>query len=99
MATRLPFRLLRPERRKEKNDEETTRPAAARLCAATLLASVAAPALADVSTAVRQSTHPVVGLQAPAEIILDQWGIPHIYAGSTRDAVFLQGYNAARDRL
>jgi penicillin G amidase len=72
---------------------------AARLCAATLLASVAAPALADVSTAVRQSTHPVAGLQAPAEIILDQWGIPHIYAGSTRDAIFLQGYNAARDRL
>ena len=39
------------------------------------------------------------GLQGPAEIIVDQWGIPHIYAGTTRDAIFLQGYNAARDRI
>ena len=56
-------------------------------------------ALADMSTAVRQSSHEVTGLQQPAELIIDQWGIPHIYAGSTRDAIFLQGYNAARDRL
>jgi penicillin amidase len=41
----------------------------------------------------------VAGLQAPGEIIVDHWGIPHIYAASERDAFFLQGYNAARDRL
>ena len=41
----------------------------------------------------------VSGLQAPAEIRIDTWGIPHIYAASVRDAFFLQGYNAARDRL
>jgi penicillin amidase len=57
------------------------------------------PASADLSSAVRRSSQDVKGLQQPAEIIIDQWGIPHIYAGSTRDAIFLQGFNAARDRL
>jgi len=41
----------------------------------------------------------VAGLKAPGEIIVDHWGIPHICAASERDAFFLQGYNAARDRL
>jgi penicillin G amidase len=39
------------------------------------------------------------GLSAPAEILIDQWGVPHIYASSARDAFFVQGFNAARDRL
>ena len=30
---------------------------------------------------------------------MDFWGIPHIYAASQQDAFFLQGYNAARERL
>jgi penicillin G amidase len=64
-----------------------------------LLASTAIPAMAELSSAVRTASHEVQGLQQPAELIVDQWGIPHIYAGSTRDAIFLQGYNAARDRL
>ncbi|QRM30361.1 penicillin acylase family protein [Microvirga sp. VF16] len=64
-----------------------------------LLASTAIPAWAEMSSAARTSSHEVQGLQQPAELIVDQWGIPHIYAGSTRDAIFLQGYNAARDRL
>lgn len=41
----------------------------------------------------------VAGLRQPAEILIDRWGVPHIYAGNTHDAFFLQGYNAARDRL
>ncbi len=41
----------------------------------------------------------VAGLNAPGRIVVDHWGIPHIYAASQRDAFFLQGYNAARDRL
>ena len=41
----------------------------------------------------------VEGLAAPAEIRIDHWGVPHIYARSVRDAFFVQGYNAARDRL
>ncbi|WP_333610909.1 penicillin acylase family protein [Brevundimonas bullata] len=49
--------------------------------------------------AVRESEQAVIGLQAPAEILIDQWGVAHIYAANARDAFFLQGYNAARDRL
>ena len=59
----------------------------------------AGAAHAEVSSAVRQETGSVVGLQAPAELIVDRWGIPHIYAASSRDAFFLQGWNAGRDRL
>ena len=39
------------------------------------------------------------GLHARAQIVVDRWGIPHIFAASERDAFFLQGWNAARDRL
>ena len=39
------------------------------------------------------------GLEKPAEIIVDRWGVPHIYAGTHYDAFFVQGFNAARDRL
>jgi penicillin G amidase len=39
------------------------------------------------------------GLTAPAEIVVDRWGVPHIYARSTYDAFRAQGFNAARDRL
>lgn len=42
---------------------------------------------------------PVSGLDRPAHIIIDHWGIAHIFAASEHDAFFLQGYNAARDRL
>ena len=41
----------------------------------------------------------VAGLEKPAEIIVDEWGVPHIYAGTHYDAFFVQGFNAARDRL
>jgi penicillin amidase len=41
----------------------------------------------------------VPGLEAPARILVDRWGVPHIYAGTHYDAFFVQGFNAARDRL
>lgn len=41
----------------------------------------------------------VEGLGEPATIVIDRWGIPHIFAASIHDAYFLQGFNAARDRL
>ena len=47
---------------------------------------------ADTSVALR-------GLSAPGEILVDRYGIPHIYAATQPDAFLLQGYNAARDRL
>lgn len=43
--------------------------------------------------------YPVAGLKEPAEIIVDRWGIPHIYAKSEHDVFLAQGFNAARDRL
>ena len=39
------------------------------------------------------------GLEGEGSIRIDRWGIPHIRAASARDAFFLQGFNAARDRL
>ena len=39
------------------------------------------------------------GLAAPAQILVDHWGVPHIYARSEDDVFFVQGFNAARDRL
>ncbi len=47
----------------------------------------------------RTQTLNVPGLTAPAEILLDPWGVPHLYAASRDDLFFVQGFNAARDRL
>jgi len=43
--------------------------------------------------------YPTEGLEKPIEIIVDAWGIPHIYAQTENDLFFAQGWNAARDRL
>jgi penicillin amidase len=56
------------------------------------------PAAAS-STAVRQESRSVAGLQSPVEVLMDFWGVPHIYASSRRDMFFTQGYIVARDRL
>lgn len=41
----------------------------------------------------------VPGLKHEVEILVDQWGVPHIYAQSEEDLFFAQGFYAARDRL
>lgn len=41
----------------------------------------------------------IPGLEKSAEVLVDQWGVSHIYAGTTYDAFLVQGYVAARDRL
>jgi len=41
----------------------------------------------------------VAGLRQPARIVVDTWGVPHIYAASQDDVFFVQGFNAARERL
>ena len=41
----------------------------------------------------------VAGLASEAEIRVDRWGVPHLRAGSAADGFFVQGFNAARDRL
>ncbi len=69
------------------------------LTLAAMLASGAMAQVAPASTAVKQEAWSIEGLNAPAKIVVDHWGVAHIYAASSRDAFFLQGYNAARDRL
>ena len=69
------------------------------LTGATIAAGLASAAAAQDSTAVKREAWAVAGLNAPAQMVVDHWGVPHIFAASARDAFFLQGYNAARDRL
>ena len=44
-------------------------------------------------------TIPVKGLKSPVDLLVDKWGVPHIFAKNTDDAFFAQGFNAGRDRL
>jgi penicillin amidase len=44
-------------------------------------------------------TMQVPGLKQAAQILVDRWGVPHIYAKNLDDAFFVQGFNAGRDRL
>lgn len=64
-----------------------------KIIAALFLLALAAIASAD------DKDYVVAGLEKPAEIIVDEWGVPHIYANTHYDAFFVQGFNAARDRL
>jgi penicillin G amidase len=49
--------------------------------------------------AARGTEYQVEGLTKPVEILVDEWGVSHIYAQEHYDAFFAQGFNAARDRL
>ncbi len=39
------------------------------------------------------------GLTAPVEVVRDELGIPHVYASTTADLVFAEGYVHAQDRF
>ena len=41
----------------------------------------------------------IVGLQQPAKVTRDNWGVAHIYAANQHDLFFAQGFVAAQDRL
>jgi len=69
------------------------------LLAACLIVLAATAARAAPPTGAPTEAVAVPGLARPAEILLDRWGVPHIYAASQRDAFFAQGWNAARERL
>jgi len=51
------------------------------------------------NVAAQDHSYTVSGLEQTAEIVVDEWGVPHIYANTHYDAFFVQGFNAARDRL
>ena len=63
-----------------------------------VIASVTATADRD-SPIDGDARYTVSGLTAPAEIVVDRWGVPHIRAADHYDVFFVQGFNAARDRL
>jgi penicillin amidase len=46
-----------------------------------------------------ERTVPLAGLQAPAEVVFTELGVPHVYAADLTDAARVQGYLYARDRL
>ena len=62
--------------------------------AAASLHELARTALSPVDGTLR-----VAGLKADVQVLRDQWGVPHIYAQSTEDLFFAQGYVLAQDRL
>jgi penicillin amidase len=64
-----------------------------------LLTSVLLCLVAGSAAAAPGEVIQVAGLEQGAEILVDRWGVPHIYAQSQDDAFFAQGFNAARDRL
>lgn len=53
----------------------------------------------DVASEPTAVSYDIAGLTLPAEILVDRWGVPHIYANEHYDAFVVQGFNAARDRL
>lgn len=58
------------------------------------LQSLAQAALSQID-----GTVAATGLKAPVDVVRDRWGVPHIYARSTADLYFAQGYVMAQDRL
>ena len=64
-----------------------------------LLSVRLAPAQPQAGPPIQTTTVSVPGLTQPAEILIDPWGIPHIYAGNEADAYMAQGFDAARLRL
>ncbi|MFS8097884.1 penicillin acylase family protein [Lentzea alba] len=41
----------------------------------------------------------IPGLTAEVEVLIDRWGVPHIYAANEHDLFLAQGFVAARERL
>ncbi|MET8146582.1 penicillin acylase family protein [Sphaerisporangium sp. NPDC005288] len=75
-----------------------SRRAVAVIVAAVLSLTPAAPERAAGDTG-DAATREVPGLREPVRLVVDRWGVPHLYARNTDDVFLAQGYNAARDRL
>jgi penicillin G amidase len=57
------------------------------------------PVHAGPQSTIPSETITLPNLRQPVEILIDHWGVPHIYAKNEADLFFAQGFNAARDRL
>lgn len=66
---------------------------------ATQLAGLGAATVSEEAGELEATSYALDGLNEPAEILVDQWGVPHMYAEDLEDIAFVQGFNAARDRL
>jgi penicillin amidase len=73
----------------ESSGHDASSPGAARL-------GVSRLAVADT---LRESSFALGGLSAPARIIQDRYGIPHVQAANRSDLYFAWGFASARDRL
>src|SRR3984885_6662927 len=72
------------------------------LLTAALISSATSASARDNDNALssaRLSTTLAAGLQAPGKILIDVWGVPHIYAEDAPALFFLQGFNGPRHRL
>ena len=45
------------------------------------------------------ASYTIPGVSAPVEVVLDQWGVPHVYATTERDLFVAEGYVVARHRF
>src|SRR5215831_9141184 len=70
-----------------------------KLSALLMLALTAGFAAAQAGRPDGPETVRIEELEQPVEILIDRWGVPHIYAKNEADLFFAQGFNAARDRL
>src|SRR5215472_2650218 len=64
-----------------------------------LITAWVAPVRAQSQSTIPSETITLPSLRQPVEILIDHWGVPHIYAKNETDLFFAQGFNAARDRL
>src|ERR1700676_1268100 len=62
-------------------------------------AAIPLPARAAATLAQHEGKLTTMGLEAPVEVLRDKWGIPHIYAKTTHDLFFAQGFVAAQDHM
>src|SRR5215472_5384201 len=64
-----------------------------------LITAWVAPVRAQSQSTIPSETITLPSLRQPVEILIDHWGVPHIFAKNEADLFFAQGFNAARDRL
>lgn len=70
-----------------------------RVTLALFLGALVLPGQPVVSPVTPELPVAVAGLERPVQVLVDQWGVPHIYAERHYDAFAAQGFAAARDRL
>lgn len=66
---------------------------------ASLLASASGQVMAARHRNRRDRRMKLAGPRASIEVLIDRWGVPHIYAADLADLFFAQGFLHARDRL